>query len=71
MGNQLSKFKVNQIDLSESLPYDPPKEVHADELEVVDAQELKSSLDNLQSEQTNKSEVKDHSESPDGQTTLF
>jgi len=71
LGNQLSKFKVNQIDLSESLPYDPPKEVHADELEVVDEQELKSSLDNLQSEQTNKSEGKDHSESPDGQTTLF
>ena len=71
LGNQLSKFKVNQIDLSESLPYDPPKEVHADELEVVDEQELKSSLDNLQSQQTNKSEGKDHSESPDGQTTLF
>ena len=71
LGNQLSKFKVNQIDLSESLPYDPPKEVHADELEVVDEQELKSSLDNLQFKQTNKSEGKDYSESPDGQTTLF
>ena len=35
-GNQLSRLKVNQIDLSDSLPYEAPKEVHADELEVVD-----------------------------------
>ena len=34
-GNQLSRLKVNQIDLSESLPYEAPEEVHADELEVV------------------------------------
>ena len=35
-GNQLSRLKVNQIDLSDPLPYEAPKEVHADELEVVD-----------------------------------
>jgi topoisomerase-4 subunit A len=35
-GNQLSRLKVNQIDLSEPLPYEAPEEVHADELEVVD-----------------------------------
>ncbi len=35
-GNQLSRLKVNQIDLSEPLPYEAPKEVHADELEVID-----------------------------------
>lgn len=35
-GNQLTKEKVNQISLLDPLPYDPPKEVHADELEVVD-----------------------------------
>ncbi len=34
-GNQLSRLKVNQIDLSEPLPYEAPEEVHADELEVV------------------------------------
>ena len=35
-GNQLSRLKVNQIDLSDPLPYEAPKEVHADEMEVVD-----------------------------------
>lgn len=35
-GNRLSRLKVNQIDLSDPLPYEAPKEVHADELEVVD-----------------------------------
>ena len=34
-GNQLSRLKVNQIDLSEPLPYEAPEEVHADELEVI------------------------------------
>ena len=34
-GNQLSRLKVNQIDLSEPLPYEAPEEVRADELEVV------------------------------------
>ena len=71
LGNQLSKFKVNQIDLSESLPYDPPKEVHADELEVVGEQELKSRLGNLQSEQENKNNGQNNFDNQEGQTTLF
>ena len=41
MGNQLTKDKVNQVDLIASLPFDAPEEVHADELEVVDEQEVK------------------------------
>ncbi|MBT8245561.1 MAG: DNA gyrase/topoisomerase IV subunit A [Winogradskyella sp.] len=40
MGNQLTKDKVKQIDLIESLPYDAPEEVHADELEVVDEEQV-------------------------------
>ena len=39
-GNQLSRQKVNQIDLLEPLPYEAPETVHADELEVVDEIEV-------------------------------
>jgi len=40
MGNQLTRNKVNQIDLLEPLPFEAPEEVHADDLEVVDEQEV-------------------------------
>ncbi len=40
MGNQLTRDKVNQISLLDSLPFEAPEEVHADELEVVDEQEV-------------------------------
>ena len=82
LGNQLSKLKVNQIDLLPSLPYDPPKEIPADELDVIDEEEVKIkpflqskteipmkpifSLDEIDSV------VDEDSSSPDaGQTTLF
>ena len=82
LGNQLSKLKVNQLDLLPSLPYDPPKEIPADELDVIDEEEVKikpflqskteipmkpiSSLDEIDSG------VDKDSNSPDaGQTTLF
>ena len=32
---QLTKLKVNQIDLLDSLPYDEPKETPAEEIDVV------------------------------------
>ena len=43
-GNQLSKYKVNQIDLSESLPYEAPKTIPADDIEVVDEEEVNIDL---------------------------
>ena len=43
-GNQLSKYKVNQIDLSESLPYEAPKTIPADDIEVVDEEEVNIEL---------------------------
>ncbi|NQX85726.1 MAG: DNA gyrase/topoisomerase IV subunit A [Flavobacteriaceae bacterium] len=36
LGNQLTKYKVNQINLLESLPYEAPETTPADEFEVVD-----------------------------------
>ena len=38
LGNQLTKEKVNQINLLDPLPYDAPEEIHADEVEVVDVE---------------------------------
>mgnify|MGYP003309137668 FL=1 len=82
LGNQLSKLKVNQIDLLSSLPYDPPKEIHADELDVIDEEEVKSTpslqsnteilsepISNL--EATNGIDDEDSDSSEAGQTTLF
>lgn len=82
LGNQLSKLKVNQIDLLSSLPYDPPKEIHADELDVIDEEELKSTpslqsnteifsepISNLEATDGIDDEDSDSSEA--GQTTLF
>lgn len=40
LGNQLTKEKVNQISLLESLPYDAPEEVPAEDIEVVDEDDI-------------------------------
>ncbi len=40
LGNQLTRDKVNQINLLDPLPYEAPEEVHADDLEVVDEETL-------------------------------
>ena len=82
LGNQLSKLKVNQIDLLPSLPYDPPKEIYADELDVIDEEEVKSTpslqsnteilsepISNLEATDGIDDEDSDSSEA--GQTTLF
>ena len=36
LGNQLTKLKINQIDLMEPLPFEEPKETPADDIQVVD-----------------------------------
>ncbi|MCF7560250.1 DNA gyrase/topoisomerase IV subunit A [Sabulilitoribacter multivorans] len=75
LGNQLTKEKVNQINLLDPLPYEAPEEVHADELEVVDEEEVKSTQQSSSEESTSSnddSENEDSSESGGkGQTTLF
>ena len=82
LGNQLSKLKVNQIDLLPSLPYDPPKEIHADEVDVIDEEEVKvippsQNKNEILSEPTSNLEATDgiddenSNSSEAGQTTLF
>jgi len=55
LGNQLTKEKVNQINLLEPIPYEPPEEVPANDIEVVDETEVSSE----KSEGTNSDEIID------------
>ena len=86
LGNQLTKFKVNQIDLMESLPYDEPVETPADEIDVVGEEILdkpmKTSNEAPQAVLENPETENKPSETPkdpeiggdsaeEGQTTLF
>jgi len=73
LGNQLTKDKVNQINLLDPLPYTAPKEVPADEIEVVD-EEVVASEDKETKSIENKStngEAKDLDIDDEGQITLF
>ncbi|MEW4922538.1 DNA gyrase/topoisomerase IV subunit A [Algibacter sp. 2305UL17-15] len=74
-GNQLTKEKVNQINLLEPLPYEAPEEVHADELEVVDEKEVttqSSENGNDTSKNSNPDSNDDDLEiDGEGQITLF
>jgi len=74
LGNQLTKDKVNQINILDPLPYEAPEEVHADELEVVDEVTVPSTTSEgeAQSRNASKSDDEDDSESDgQGQVTLF
>ncbi|TBM99755.1 DNA gyrase/topoisomerase IV subunit A [Hyunsoonleella flava] len=67
-GNQLTKYKVNQINLLDPLPYEAPEEVHADDLEVVDEKEVPAETnENRKAEEEDSNGEKDD----DGQITLF
>ena len=76
-GNQLTKDKINQVSLLESLPYEAPKEVHADELEVIDEETISNNSD-VENTAKNASKTKSTSDSDsdegldsEGQGTLF
>lgn len=68
LGNQLTKEKVNQLNLLEPIPYEAPEEIPAVELEVVDEETL-DIKDN--SSDSNADEDTNASEGNGGQITLF
>ena len=84
-GNQLSRQKVNQIDLLEPLPFQAPEAIPADELEVVDEVEisvephlqqqktLDETLPPTQDEEVQRSDdlSSGSTDSEEGQITLF
>lgn len=57
LGNQLTKEKVNQINLLDPLPYEPPEETPANEIEVIDETEVSG-------ENSNELKTEDSSEEP-------
>ena len=70
LGNQLTKDKVNQVNILESLPYEAPEVVHAIDIEVVD--EIVESSDSKDTkEDTPKSKDDDLDIDDKGQVTLF
>ncbi|WP_299096795.1 DNA gyrase/topoisomerase IV subunit A [uncultured Winogradskyella sp.] len=82
LGNQLTKEKINQISLLESLPYEAPEEVHADELDVVDEETVSVDLEVDKTEEKPEQPKDDSSTKSDendedldvddkGQVTLF
>ncbi|WP_053992519.1 DNA gyrase/topoisomerase IV subunit A [Mangrovimonas sp. TPBH4] len=73
LGNQLTKFKVNQISLLDPLPYEAPEEVHADDLEVVDETNVSDKKEEANNEgaSTSKDNTEIDKEDDQGQTALF
>lgn len=71
LGNQLTKDKVNQVNLLESLPYEAPEEVHADDLEVVDEKEVSTETKSKSSNTDSDSENSNLDSDDEGQITLF
>jgi topoisomerase-4 subunit A len=84
LGNQLTREKINQINLLDPLPFEAPEEVHADELEVVGEETVSVDLEvnptdpetpNPSSDATSENNKSDDDQDPDiddkGQATLF
>ena len=77
LGNQLTKEKINQINLLDPLSYKAPEEIHADDIEVVDEEtvslektEVEPNVNNI-SEKTNDDKNDDLEIDDEGQIILF
>ena len=75
LGNQLTKDKINQVSLLDSLPYEAPEETPAEDIEVVDETDVsgESKADNTKDPSKKSDHDEDASGSLDGkgQITLF
>jgi len=65
MGNQLTPEKVNTINALEPIPFEPELEVHADDIEVVDEENVNPG------EETSKDDSTPNSSTDNSQPTLF
>ncbi|RSK38650.1 DNA gyrase/topoisomerase IV subunit A [Mangrovimonas spongiae] len=70
IGNQLTKEKVNQINLLDPLPYEAPEDTPADDIDVVDEEEV-SEKKKTNSSTNNTSNSDDNNSDDEGQTALF
>ena len=75
LGNQLTRDKVKQVNLLDSLPYEAPEEVHADDIEVIDETEVLTKKSEKGSDETSSPNdvklSKDGDADDEGQKTLF
>ena len=75
LGNQLSKYKVNQINLLEPLPYEAPEIVPAEAIEVIDETEISSNQPSTRTKDRTSTKDSDDDDDDDdddeGQITLF
>ena len=76
LGNQLTKDKVNQVNLLDPLPYLAPDEVHAEDIEVVDEMDITKEKDQESGSSSKTNESAQSEDVPNksddkGQTTLF
>ncbi|GGH42011.1 DNA topoisomerase IV subunit A [Mangrovimonas yunxiaonensis] len=72
IGNQLTRDKVNQINLLDPLPYEAPEETPADDIDVVDEEEVATPKKPLNNASEKASQDDDEAENDEeGQTRLF
>jgi topoisomerase-4 subunit A len=67
LGNQLTTDKIKHINLLDSLPYDEPEEIPAEEMEVVDEEEVSQNTEATSNSLEKNADKKDDDE---GQITL-
>ena len=71
-GNQLTTDKIKQVNLLVSLPFDEPKELLVEEVEVVEEEVISTSEETSASAEINKNTTEEENNtSDDGQITLF
>ena len=75
LGNQLTKEKVNQINLLDPIPYEVPEEVPAEEIEVIDETDVSLETKDTKGQGQGTPDDPDQGSDPEigqeGQITLF
>jgi topoisomerase-4 subunit A len=75
MGNQLTKEKVLEINSLDALPYESPEPLAAEEIEVIDQEDVSSTETKLTKEGEGTSKPDSNDKEPpiddEGQTLLF
>lgn len=69
LGNQLTTDRIKQVNLLESLPYEAPEEVPAEEIDVIDEEEVE--VDDVVSDTSNDDDDDDDELDENGQVKLF
>jgi len=78
LGNQLTKEKINQVNLLDPIPYEAPQEVPAEEIEVVDETNVSEETQSDKNQEQKEIKKDSNGEAPpdleiddEGQITLF